>query len=75
MNAQKFYDGQKLKSITLPGEGEPGWLIDHNGCTGIEVTLEGGEYFWMVWFTVYVNREPKYKVSGLHVVAVEYLDS
>jgi hypothetical protein len=75
MTARCFYDGQRFKGLTLPGEGEPGWLLGEQGCTGIECSIEGGERMGWPWFLIYINDEPKYKISSLHVVGVEYLDS
>lgn len=74
-NAEKYHDGQKFKALTLPGEGEPGWLLGEGGCTGIEVIIDGGEAMAWPWFLIYINEQPRYKISALHVVGVEYLDS
>jgi hypothetical protein len=74
-DARLFTDGQRFKSVTLPGDGEPGWLVGANGCTSIEAVIEGDGRFSFPWFLVYINDKPKFKVSALHVVGLEYLDS
>lgn len=74
-DARSFHDGQRFKSITLPGEGEPGWHVGEQGCTGIECIIENDSRLGFPWFLIHVNDQPRFKISALHVVGLEYLDS
>lgn len=75
-DARKFHDGQRFKSVTLPGDGEPGWLVGENGCTAIEVIIEGdGGKFGFPWFLIYINDNLRFKISSLCIVGTEFLDS
>lgn len=76
MDARLFTNGQRFKGLIMPGDGGPGWQLGEGGCTGIECVIDGGgEKMSWPWFLVYINEQPRYKLSALHVVSLEYLDS